>query len=123
MIREKHSIVTQRSPGLPKTILALALKVLHSGKPLGSGPSRIVCHLNLQGSGTENNIFKTAVLSKGYPFVFLGKNPFPIDLNVITEVALNTGFCSRFICSVYSKPNAGVLRFVAEKVFIHKAVK
>ena len=49
--------------------------------------------------------------------------PFPIDLNVITEVALNTGFRSRFICSVYSKPNAGVLRFVAEKVFIHKAVK
>lgn len=123
MIREKHSIVTQRSSGLPKTILALALKVLHSGKPLGSGPTRVVCYLNLQGGGTENNIFKTTVLCKGYPFVFLGRNPFPIDLNMITEVALNTGFCSRFVCSMYGKPNAEVLRFVSEKEFIHKAVK
>ena len=54
-------------------------------------------------------------------FVFLGKNPFPIDRNVITEVALNTGFRSRFVCSMYNNPNVGVLRFVAEKVFIQSS--
>ena len=56
-------------------------------------------------------------------FVFLGKNPFPIDRNVITEVALNTGFRSRFVCSMYNNPNVGVLRFVAEKRFIYEAAE